>query len=69
MRALKTKNFYRIRIGVISSKNKPADILKFIIGKFKPVEEKEFKKVLKKTTEALEVFVNDSPERAMSEFN
>ena len=69
MRALKTKNFYRIRIGVISGKNKPADILKFIIGKFKPAEEKEFKKILKKIAEALEIIINDSPERAMSEFN
>lgn len=69
MRALKTKNFIRIRIGIISGKNKPADILKFIIGKFKPAEEKEFKKVLKKISEALAVMLENSPERAMSEFN
>ena len=69
MRALKTKNFYRIRIGVISGKNKPTDILKFIIGKFKPAEEKEFKKVLKKITEALAVIIEYSPDRAQSLFN
>lgn len=69
MRALKTKNFVRIRIGIISGKHKPVDILKFIIGKFKPSEEKEFKKVLKKTTEALSTIINESLEKAMSEFN
>ncbi|MEK7559696.1 MAG: aminoacyl-tRNA hydrolase [Patescibacteria group bacterium] len=69
MRALKTKNFYRVRIGVIPSKKKPADILKFIVGKFKPAEEKEFKKILKKTAEALETMLSSSPARAMSEFN
>ena len=66
MRALKTKNFVRIRIGVISGKRKPTDVLKFIIGKFKPAEEKEFKKVLKKTTEALEIIINESLDKAMS---
>lgn len=69
MRALKTKNFYRIRIGVVSSKNKPADILKFIVGKFKPEEEKIFKKVVKTVSEALDTIIESSPERAMSEFN
>jgi len=69
MRALKTKNFVRIRVGVISGKSKPADILKFIVGKFKPAEEKEFKKVLKKTAEALAVIIDHSPERAQSLFN
>lgn len=69
MRALKTKNFVRIRVGMISGKNKPSDILKFIVGKFKPEEEKTFKKVLKKIAEALAVITEHSPERAMSEFN
>ena len=69
MRALKTKNFVRIRVGVISGKSKPADILKFIVGKFKPAEEKEIKKVLKKISDALLIMIDYSPERAMSEFN
>lgn len=69
MRALKTKNFVRIRIGIISGKHKPSNILKFIIGKFKPSEEKEFKKVLKKTAEALSKIINESLEKAMSKFN
>lgn len=69
MRALKTKNFIRIRIGIISSKSKPANILKFIIGKFKLAEENEFKKVLKKVSDAINVTLEHSLERAMSEFN
>ena len=70
MRALKTKNFVRVRIG-ISPKNKPAqkEILKFIIGKFKPSESEILKKVFKKIAEALEVMATDSLDRAMSEFN
>lgn len=69
MRTLKTKNFIRIRVGVISGRNKPSDILKFIVGKFKPAEEKEFKKVLKKVADAIAIILEHSPERAMSEFN
>lgn len=70
MRALKTKNFVRIRIGV-SPKNKPPqkEVMKFIVSKFKPAESEIFKKVIKKVAEALEIMATDSPERAMSEFN
>ncbi len=70
MRVLKTKNFVRIRIGV-SPKRKPAqkEVMKFIVGKFKPAELDIFKKVIKKISEALEMMATDSIERAMSEFN
>lgn len=70
MRALKTKNFVRVRIG-ISPKNKPdhKEIMRFIVGKFKPSEFELLKKVFKKIAEALEVMATDSLERAMSEFN
>ena len=70
MRALKTKNFVRIRIGV-SPKRKPEqkEVMKFIVGKFKPSELEIFKKVERKMAEALEVILTDSLERAMSEFN
>ena len=70
MRALKTKNFVRIRIGV-SPKKKPAqkEVVEFIVGKFKPAESEIFKKVIKRISEALEIMAADSMERAMSEFN
>jgi len=70
MRAVKTKNFVRIRVGISSaSGRKPPDILKFIIGKFKPEEEKILKKVCKKISEALYTMITESLEKAMSQFN
>ena len=70
MRALKTKNFVRIRIGV-SPKKKPSqkEIIQFILGKFKPSESEIMKKVFKKIADALEIIATDSLEKAMSEFN
>ncbi|KKT28582.1 hypothetical protein A3G55_00830 [Candidatus Giovannonibacteria bacterium RIFCSPLOWO2_12_FULL_44_25] len=70
MRALKTKNFVRIRIGV-SPKRKPPqkEVIKFIVGKFKPSELEIFKKVERKIANALEIMITDSVDRAMSEFN
>lgn len=71
MRALKTKNFVRIRIGLAPPKKKPSqkEIIKFILGKFKPSEFEIMKKVFKKISDALEIIATDSLERAMSEFN
>ena len=70
MRALKTKKFVRIRIGV-SPKHKPdsKDVIKFIVGKFKPAEADMVKKTFKKIAEALECMATDSLDKAMSEFN
>jgi PTH1 family peptidyl-tRNA hydrolase len=68
MRALKTKNFIRIRIG-ICPKKKPDQkkMLDFIVGKFSPAELLLIKKVHKKISETLEIMITDSLERAMSE--
>ncbi|KKS23482.1 hypothetical protein A3B05_00835 [Candidatus Giovannonibacteria bacterium RIFCSPLOWO2_01_FULL_43_160] len=70
MRALKTKNFVRIRIGV-SPKNKPAqkEVMEFIIGKFKPAELEIFKKINKRVSNALEAMARGSLEKTMSQFN
>ena len=70
MRALKTKSFVRIRIGV-SPKHKPdqKEIMKFIVGKFKPLEADLIKKTFKRISEALECMATDSLEKAMSEFS
>lgn len=70
MRTLKTKNFVRVRIG-ISPKNKPGhkEIMRFIVGKFKPTESELVKKTFKKISEALECMATDSLEKAMSEFS
>jgi PTH1 family peptidyl-tRNA hydrolase len=77
MRAIKTKNFARIRIGV--SPHTPAgkirkvqgddDVVDFVVGGFKPKEQDELKKVLKTVEKALVTIVTDGHERAMGEFN
>jgi PTH1 family peptidyl-tRNA hydrolase len=65
MRAIKTKDFARLRIGT-SPKSGPAfakasagkeeKVIKHVIGKWKPSEETAVKKVLKKAAEAVRLF-------------
>ena len=77
MRAVKTKKFTRIRIGVSphtpgGKTKKPQGeeaVLKFILAKFKPAEVDELKKVFKRTTGAIEMCVAENPFAAMNEFN
>lgn len=59
IRALSTKNFARIRIGV-SPKKKPdaKKILDFIIGKFRPKEKEILSGVFRKIHSAIEVLVS-----------
>ncbi len=71
IRALKTKDFVRIRIG-ISQKRKPAtekQVIGFILGKFKPSELLILKKVAKKAAFAIDTVITDGREAAMSQFN
>ena len=76
IKAVKTINFTRVRIGIASTNAKGAvkkpsgdKLLNYIIGKFKPAELAEMKKVAKKAAEALKVIVSDGTEKAMGEFN
>ncbi len=72
MRALKTKEFARIRIGVApSGKKNPAKklkdeekVIKHVIGKFKPAEDAALKKSLKKAVEAMRIFAESGIEAA-----
>lgn len=77
MRAIKTDQFVRVRIGiapptpkgkakVISGEEK---VLKLILGKFKSAEETELKKVFKRVADALATIIRDGYVRAMNEFN
>jgi len=76
-RAVKTTAFVRLRIGVApvtaSGKVKKPDgeeaVIKFILGKFTPAQEKDFKKITKRGVEALMSIVNDGRERAMNVYN
>lgn len=77
MRALKTKNFVRIRIGI--SPATPSGKLKkpqgedavgdFILGKFKPSEQETLKRVFAKVCEAFLTILAEGRERAMNECN
>ena len=76
-RAIKTKRFWRVRIGVSPSTasgelRKPQgekDVLKFILDAFKPHEHAQLKQVFKRTSQALEAIVLEGPEKAMNQFN
>ncbi len=77
MRALKSRDFVRVRIGISSATpsgklRKPTGekaVIDFILGKFKPDELEKLKKEFKKIAEAIEAFVKDGRQRMMSEYN
>jgi len=73
MRALKTKDFVQIKIGIAGSTPKgklkkvsgEEKVISHVIGKFKPAEEAVLKKTLKKASAAARLFVTDGVEKAM----
>ncbi|MEK9176873.1 MAG: aminoacyl-tRNA hydrolase [Patescibacteria group bacterium] len=77
IKALKTKDFVRIRVGVSPAGVKgvvkklvgEGKVLKFLLGKFRPEEMTTLTKVLKRAVEACEVIVRDGHQKAMNEFN
>jgi len=75
-KALKTKDYVRIRIGISgqtpSGKLKrpaPEKITDFVLGKLKPKELEILKKVKKTVGEALKLIVAEGVERAQTEIN
>ena len=77
MRAVKTKKFARVRIGVSPQKpsggvRKPRGekaVLEFILQTFDPNEMEILKRVFKKSGDAIEAIVQSGPMRAMNQFN
>lgn len=77
IKAVKTREFTRIRIGVspttASGKVKKPEgeqkVLDFILAKFKPTEQETLKKVYKKVAQIAETIATEGRERAMNEFN
>ncbi|MFA5987472.1 MAG: aminoacyl-tRNA hydrolase [Candidatus Paceibacterota bacterium] len=77
MKAVKTPEFTRIRIGICQSTpsgklKKPKgdkDVVDFIIKPFKPAELDVIKKVGKRVAEAIEVILSDGLQKAMSTCN
>lgn len=67
IRALKTKDFWRFRIGVAGKRDVPAE--KLILKKLAPAEEKILKKIAAKTIAAMKVAITDNPEQAMNSYN
>jgi len=73
MRALKTKDFAQIKIGISGATPKgrikkvsgEEQVVNHVIGKFKPGEEVLLKKALAKSAEAARIFVADGIEKAM----
>jgi peptidyl-tRNA hydrolase len=73
MRALKTKEFAQMKIGISGSTpkgktKKPGTeekVITHVIGKFKPAEELLLKKTLKRAAEAAHIFVAEGIEKAM----
>lgn len=64
-KAIKTREFIRIRIGI----GKKADVEKHILSKFTPKERNELKKVFKRVCEAVEMIVEEGLPKAMTLFN
>ena len=72
MRAIKTKDFTRVRIGIsaLGKKNRAKKVkgeekvIRHVLGKFKPAEETAFKKSLKKAAETVGLFASDGLEAA-----
>ncbi len=77
IKSIKTEKFARVRVGISPTtpsgkikKPKGEDaVTKVILGKFKEEEIKELKKLSKSVNEALEVFVSEGLEKAMTGFN
>ena len=67
MRALKTKDFWRLRVGIQKKKRVNAENL--VLMKFAPQEKKDFSKIMRRASLAIETFLTEGPEKAMSIYN
>lgn len=76
-RAIKTKDFIRIRIGVSKATKKGVakkvhgedEVVGFVLGTFSKGEMEELQPVFKKINEALETIVNEGLDAGMNRFN
>jgi len=76
IRAIKTKDFVRIRVGISPStpkgkvkKPEAKKVIDFIISNFKPAELQTIKKVSKKIASAIETIAKEGLGKAMSLYN
>lgn len=76
-KAIKTKDFTRIRVGISPSTSKSEikkpdgeqKIIDFILSDFNKKETEILKKVFRKTNEALETIIKEGRQKAMNKFN
>ena len=77
IRAVKTKSFNRLRVGISKStptgkikKPKGEDaVVKHVLGKFSPAEQPEIKKVVTRAVKGLELVLEEGRMKAMNSFN
>lgn len=84
VKAVKTKEFVRIRVGVspatakgrakkpgenLPTKKAGEAVIDFILGKFKPKEAEMLKKTFKKVSEAIQTLILENHDKAMNLFN
>ena len=76
-RAVKTKRFVRVRIGISRANKKNAiqkpqgekDVEKFILGEFSSAEFAQLKDIFERSSEAIEGIILEGREKAMNVFN
>jgi PTH1 family peptidyl-tRNA hydrolase len=76
-KAIKTKDYVRIRIGISPSTpsgklKKPSgekDVVNFVLGKFKPAEQEKLKKAKKLVRDALELLITEGRDKATMEIH
>ncbi len=69
IKELGTKNFIRFRIGIQPKFGKPKSPERFVLQNFNKDEEKILKEVIEKIIEAIEFFLKNGLEKAMTKYN
>lgn len=67
IRALKTNEFWRFRLGIAGKRDIPAE--KIVLRRFMPDEQRVVKKIIKKTIEVIHTIVTEGPKHAMNIYN
>lgn len=67
MRALKTREFWRFRIGIGGKRDIPAE--KVVLRKWVPDEKRAVAKITKQTIDAAKIAITEGPDRAMNSYN
>ena len=67
--SLGTQDFIRFKIGICPEKGKPQKIESFVIKKFTKEELKVIEEAIKKTSDALDLFIKEGLEKTMNQYN